>query len=41
MSESTARHRAEAPANIRCGVLTISDSRTLETDQGGAWRPAC
>src|SRR5262245_34776021 len=30
-----AEHRAHAPREARCAVLTISDSRTLETDSGG------
>jgi molybdenum cofactor biosynthesis protein B len=29
-------HRAQAPAAIRCAVLTISDTRTEATDTGGA-----
>jgi molybdenum cofactor biosynthesis protein B len=32
---SVADHRAAAPAHVRCAVLTISDSRTAETDTGG------
>jgi molybdenum cofactor biosynthesis protein B len=28
-------HRAQAPASIRCAVLTISDTRTEATDTGG------
>jgi molybdopterin adenylyltransferase len=28
-------HRAQAPSSVHCGVLTISDSRTEETDTGG------
>ena len=28
-------HRAAAPTSVRCYVLTISDSRTEETDTGG------
>ena len=28
-------HRAEAPASVRCFVLTISDTRTAETDKSG------
>lgn len=28
-------HRANAPASVRCFVLTISDTRTEETDTGG------
>lgn len=35
-SPSTTEHRAQAPAVIRCFVLTVSDTRTLETDKGGA-----
>lgn len=35
MSQSTAQHRAESPRSIACAVLTISDTRTLETDTGG------
>jgi molybdenum cofactor biosynthesis protein B len=29
-------HRTAAPQRLRCAVLTISDSRTLDTDRGGA-----
>ena len=29
-------HRAEAPVSVACAVLTVSDTRTLETDSGGA-----
>src|ERR1043165_7718774 len=35
-SASTESHRAEAPDAVRCFVLTVSDTRTLETDRGGA-----
>ena len=28
-------HRADAPVQVRCFVLTVSDSRTEETDLGG------
>ncbi len=35
MSQSTAEHRAQSPTALRCAVLTISDTRTLETDTGG------
>jgi molybdenum cofactor biosynthesis protein B len=28
-------HRAKAPATIRCYVITVSDTRTDETDTGG------
>ncbi|HEX3602031.1 MAG TPA: molybdenum cofactor biosynthesis protein B [Lacipirellulaceae bacterium] len=35
MSESTNQHRAQSPKSVRCAVVTISDTRTLETDRGG------
>lgn len=35
-SASTEAHRAQAPDVVRCFVLTVSDTRTLETDRGGA-----
>ena len=35
MSESVHRHRDSAPDRVRVAVLTISDSRTPETDTGG------
>jgi molybdenum cofactor biosynthesis protein B len=35
-SASTESHREEAPESVRCFVLTVSDTRTLETDRGGA-----
>jgi molybdenum cofactor biosynthesis protein B len=35
MSESTREHRQSSPKLVRCAVLTISDTRTLETDTGG------
>jgi molybdenum cofactor biosynthesis protein B len=31
-----AEHRATAPAAIGCAVITVSDTRTLENDTGGA-----
>ena len=30
------QHRREAPAAVRCALITVSDTRTLETDLGGA-----
>jgi molybdenum cofactor biosynthesis protein B len=36
VSESTIQHRCESPKSVRCAVVTISDTRTLETDRGGA-----
>ena len=35
MSESVRQHRESAPETIRVAVLTISDTRTPETDTGG------
>jgi molybdenum cofactor biosynthesis protein B len=29
-------HRDHAPVSVTCAVLTVSDTRTLETDTGGA-----
>lgn len=34
-SESTTAHRAEAPTGVRCYVLTVSDTRTEDNDEGG------
>lgn len=28
-------HKASAPASVKCGVITVSDSRTQETDESG------
>ncbi|MDB5353175.1 MAG: molybdenum cofactor synthesis domain protein [Planctomycetota bacterium] len=33
---SVTQHRAEAPTSLRVAVLTISDTRTLETDTSGS-----
>ncbi len=30
-----AEHRARAPSGIRCAVITVSDTRTPETDESG------
>lgn len=35
MSQSAAEHRAQSPQRIACAVVTVSDSRTLQTDTGG------
>ncbi len=35
MSESVQRHREASPEKIQVAVLTISDTRTRETDTGG------
>jgi len=34
--EHEQRAQAEAPKSIRCGIITISDTRTPETDTSGA-----
>ena len=35
MSESVHQHRESAPETVRVAILTISDTRTRETDTGG------
>ena len=35
MSESVHKHRESAPEMVRIAILTISDTRTRETDTGG------
>jgi molybdenum cofactor biosynthesis protein B len=35
MSQSTTQHRCESPKTVRVAVVTVSDTRTLETDKGG------
>lgn len=35
MSRVPDEHRAQAPRSVRCVVVTVSDTRTLETDTGG------
>jgi molybdenum cofactor biosynthesis protein B len=34
--EGLDRHRAAAPRSVGCGVVTVSDTRTLADDTGGA-----
>lgn len=36
MTTTPDEHKSDAPAQIRCAVITVSDTRTLETDTGGA-----
>src|SRR5919107_5533489 len=31
-----AAHRADAPDSVRCAVMTVSDTRTPESDESGA-----
>ena len=35
MSDPATQHRSQAPATIRCSVITISDTRTRQSDTGG------
>jgi molybdenum cofactor biosynthesis protein B len=35
MSQVSAEHRATAPQRVACAVITVSDTRTPETDTGG------
>ena len=35
MSEVVAQHRASSPEGVRCAVVTVSDTRTPDTDTGG------
>jgi molybdenum cofactor biosynthesis protein B len=32
---TVAEHKAAAPSSVRCFIVTVSDTRTLETDEGG------
>jgi len=36
MTTTPEQHKADAPETIRCAVITVSDTRTIETDTGGA-----
>lgn len=36
MSRAVAEHRGSAPLEVRIAVLTVSDTRTIETDTSGA-----
>ncbi|HAA69108.1 MAG: molybdenum cofactor biosynthesis protein [Planctomycetaceae bacterium] len=35
MATTPDQHKADAPDSVRCAVITLSDTRTLETDTGG------
>jgi len=35
MSQVVAEHHATSPQDVACAVITVSDTRTLETDTGG------
>jgi len=34
VSSTSAEHKAQAPLSVRCAVITVSDTRTVETDTG-------
>jgi len=36
MTSSVEQHRSEAPNTVRCMVVTVSDTRTKDTDKSGA-----
>lgn len=36
MTDTVAEHRQASPEQVRCGVMTVSDTRTLADDRGGA-----
>jgi molybdenum cofactor biosynthesis protein B len=35
VSQVTSEHRASSPSDVACAVITVSDTRTPETDTGG------
>ena len=35
VSSTSAEHKAQAPVSVRCAVITVSDTRTVQTDTGG------
>jgi len=35
-TEAVGEHRRQAPSRVRCAVLTVSDTRTLQSDRSGA-----
>jgi molybdenum cofactor biosynthesis protein B len=35
MTQVAAEHRASSPEDVACAVVTVSDTRTVETDTGG------
>ena len=36
MASPAEQHHSDSPELARCAVITVSDTRTLETDSGGA-----
>ena len=35
MSSTAAEHKSQAPVSVRCAVVTVSDTRIVQTDTGG------
>src|SRR5262245_32853490 len=35
MTATHEEHKAQGPQSVRCAVITVSDTRTVETDTGG------
>jgi len=35
MTATHEQHKAQGPSSVRCAVITVSDTRTVETDTGG------
>ena len=35
MTATHKEHESQAPPSVRCAVITVSDTRTVETDTGG------
>lgn len=35
MTATHQEHKAQGPQSVRCAIITVSDTRTLETDTGG------
>src|SRR3954469_14661333 len=35
MPATHVEHQAQGPPSVRCAVITVSDTRTIETDTGG------
>jgi molybdenum cofactor biosynthesis protein B len=36
MTATHVEHKAQGPQSVRCAIITVSDTRTLENDTGGA-----
>jgi molybdenum cofactor biosynthesis protein B len=35
MNDTVTEHKSNAPQHVRCAVITVSDTRTRQTDRGG------